>query len=207
MHFFYLTIPRNQSYAYAYKDMSLERINQKICTNCFQNTNTPIYNGSIHSLVLDGGDILPDHLNFCGAGGLRLVISKETKDIFEKSNISGISEYELVNALRNTKQNSLSPLNGIKQYYLAHIQGKIEIDFKAMKLKKKKYCPICGRFQWNRQRLEPIFLDLNSWDKCDVCVIESMPTRIVLSKHVFDVVKENGLCGFEFVPYQIKKTD
>ena len=204
MHFFYLTIPRNKSYAYAYKDLSLEKLDQNICAKCLQNTNTPIYNVSVHSLVLEGGDILPDHLNFCGAGGLRLVISQKTKDIFEKSNISGISVYEPVNALWNTKQGTLTTLNGIKQYYLAHIQGKIEIDFKAMKLKKKRYCPVCGRFQWNRQRLEPIFLDLNSWDKSDVCVIDSMPGRIALSKYVFDVVKENELCGFEFASYQIQ---
>ena len=62
----------------------------------------------------------------------------------------------------------------------------------------EEICSSCGRFEWNRQRLYPLYLDEETWDGSDICRVESIPGYIVCTERVVDLVKRQKLKGFSF---------
>lgn len=183
-------------YKYAFKDLSISGLRKSVCSECGRSISDLCYSDFNHILEIEGGKEFPDYLEFCDAGPRLCIFSKRTVDIFSQSNISGISKFEPI-ALGNC-DTSISPNGEMLPYYVATIVGRVELNFRSMQLKKKRLCKKCGQFEWNRQRLSPIIVSEDSWDKTDFCRITSMPGHIVCSEEVVKLVKHNQLTGFVF---------
>ena len=192
--FYLLIINDEHKYRYAYKDASLLGIKKSVCNTCGRELSSWSFDGS-HRLVSEGGAEYPDRLMFTGAGGPLFILSDTAVQAFEKNGITGISESSPIDILQ---EEALPLTDAPPQYMLAQISGKIELDFKKMGLKKKKLCASCGRFEWNRQRLYPLFLNEETWDGSDFCKVESIPGYIICTNRVVQLVKEQKLKGFCF---------
>ena len=149
---------------------------------------------SIGSAKPTGGSKYPDHLEFTGAGGAPLLLSRRAADAFRENGITGIEETVPVQTVRES-----GPLpEGAPEYVLARVRGRIELDLPKMGLKKKKLCRVCGGFEWNRQRLSPLLLDASTWDGSDLCRIDSIPGYVICTDRVVALVKKQKLKGFSF---------
>lgn len=158
-----------------------------------------VYDGP-HCLLTEGGAKYPDYLAFCGAGERLFVISRRAAAIFQSAGLSGIGGFTPVRVLREV-DGSLLPLpESAPDYVLVQITGKIDLDYSKMGLKKKKLCSSCGGFEWNRQRMHPLYLNKSTWDGSDICRNTSVPGYIIFSEAAVESVRRNKLKGFGFDP-------
>lgn len=184
-----------KKFQYVYKDESFEGYSRSICPQCNRQIGTPHYKHKVPHLILEGGSVYPDYLQFCGAGNRLCLISGKALDIFEENGITGYSEYQLVVSESLIQGGSIDRL---PDYYCLNISGRIDFDFTTMHIKKKRVCPQCGQFEWSRMRLEPIFLDQNTWDGSDLCLVDSIPGFRVCTERLRKVIQEHRLTGFSF---------
>lgn len=184
-----------KKHLYAYKDMSLVGYSRSVCPQCNRQIGTPQYKETSPHLILEGGSVYPDYLQFCGAGNRLFLISEQALGIFEKNRITGYSAYQLV-----TSESFIRSSNTDRppDYYCLNISGRIDLDFAAMHIKKKRVCSQCGQFEWSRMRLEPIVLDQATWDGSDLCLVDSIPGFRVCTKNLRQIIQKNKLTGFSF---------
>lgn len=159
------------------------------------------YSGE-HCLLLEGGPRYPDHLAFCGAGERLFVISERAANLFLDGGLTGIGR---VTAIRTGKEQNgtLVPLSdAAPDYVLATVTGKIDLDLRKMGLRKKHVCKACGGFEWNRQRLHPLYLDESTWDGSDICRCDSIPGYLIFSEAAVALIREQKLKGFAFDPLE-----
>lgn len=187
--FYLLEAPSERAYAYAFKDTSLLGLQTDLCDFCGRKRSRWETSGP-HCFLLEGGPRFPDRLPYCGAGGSWFLLGEQAAAAFAEAGITGIVETTPVQTLPATDPG----------YVLARIGGRIELDLAKMCLKKKKLCPVCGGFEWNRQRLYPLFLDENTWDGSDICRVRSIPGYIICTNRVVALIKRRGLKGFCFKP-------
>ena len=189
-----LTHDVQRKYCYAYKDMSLVKYTRSICPQCNRPVVAPEFNNEIPHLILEGGTTYPDFLQFCGAGKQLLLVSEKTLNLYEISRVSGYSGYQnvAIEMVHNSKSIT------VPSYYNLDISGKIDLDTVAMHIKKKRSCSVCGQFEWSRMRLEPIILNRASWDRSDLCLIESIPGFRVCSEKIKELALTHKLTGFSF---------
>lgn len=174
----------NRKYRYAWKDESFLGFGQRVCSHCGRMISESRYTGDVRWLALEGGKTYPDCLAFTGAGERLFILSESAVRIFEDCGITGFSG----------KREVL--VSDGPQYFAMEISGRVELDYVAMQLKKKKLCPECGQFDWNRQRMAPVILDEGSWDGCDICRVKSLPGFFSCSERFAEIVKEYKLTGF-----------
>lgn len=179
-------------FKYAWRDLSFLGFSQRPCPGCGRQNAEFCYEDGPHSLMLEGGKAYPDLLAYTGAGEQMLILSAPAVDILLAEGISGFSAKEKVMVSDVTGE----ILFNAPDYFLLSVGGRIELDLAAMGLKKKKLCPQCGQFEWNRQRLYPLVLDMAAWDGSDLCRVESIPGYFVCSDRFADIVKKHGLTGF-----------
>lgn len=67
-----------------------------------------------------------------------------------------------------------------------------------MCLKKKKLCKVCGSFEWNRQRLCPLYLDEGAWDESHICRVASIPGHVICTERIVPLVKKHKIKVFRF---------
>ena len=190
-----LQYDRQSKYKYAYKDASFGNYERSVCPECDRAVVLPRFMSERHQLILEGGKVYPDCLQFTGVGKQMFLFSDKSLDIFLQNEISGIgciSEVDIYNV-------AFQSLADAPKYYSADILGKIELNLFGMNLKRKRFCAQCGQFEWNRNRIEPLRVDENSWDGADVCRVTSIPGYIVCSSKFVDVINRNGLTGFSFL--------
>ena len=120
--------------------------------------------------------------------------SEKALKLFAENNVSGYDHAEPVTFEPRGMNKDGSPID----YFQLNICGRAELDFKAMFLKKKKYCAVCGQYEWNRQRFYPRVVDGNSWDGSDLARVVSIPGWILCSDKVRKIVKKHKLKGFVF---------
>lgn len=183
-----------RKYKYAYKDTSFKGFEHRICAFCGRTISDMHFKEQGHCLILEGGKIFPDYLQFCGAGESLFLLSDQAVRLLEQSGISGISAKAEVQICDDQEKT----LFNAPRYFSMEVCGCVEMDFDAMHLKKKNLCPECGQFTWNRQRVQPMILDRNSWDGSDICRVGSIPGYFACSKRFVDFVKKNGVTGFVF---------
>ena len=165
------------------------------CSVCGRNLGHIEYNSPIHYFKLyDRGKIFPDFLEYHGRGERWLVLSKRALEVFAAEGISGIQDTEQVVIVDDYPD--------MPEYYIVHVSGRIDYSFKRMFLKKKKICVACGQFDWNRQRHYPVYLDLNTWNGEDICLLTSSTGVKLCSEKVKKVVKKHKLTGFGFEEFQ-----
>ena len=100
--------------------------------------------------------------------------------------------------LYKTYRGKIIPVYDAPTYYVVNICGEIDYDYKSMFLKRKHVCSECGQFQLNRQRLYPVFFNISTWDRQDLCSLSTFPGRKVCTNKVVQLVTKNGLTGFDF---------
>ena len=148
------------------------------------------------ALLIDGAKDYPDFMLY-GSVGLNFIVSERVMDILREKKITGYDEAKKVSLYRS-RYGKL-----VKQdvdYYMINITGSIDLDLKAMSLKKKNVCPLCGSFKWSRQRLytsDSIF-DMNTWDGSDICRIQSFSGYIMISDRLKEIFEEQKFTGASF---------
>ena len=185
----------SRKYAYAYKDASLQGYDVRACTQCGRNIVTERYDNTVPHLIIDGGKQFPDHLSFCGAGKRLFIVSERALDLFEREQLTG---YRLQCLVKTSHISDGSRYLDLPRYYCLEIQGRVDIDSKSMQLKKKNRCTLCGQFDWNRKRMEPMMIDYGTWDGSDICLLASFPGITLCSESFVRLVQTNKLTGFSF---------
>lgn len=197
--FFILKPPGTRTFQYAWKDAAFLGFEKTTCTQCGRAVASMAYSGP-HCLLTEGGAKFPDYLAFCGAGEGLFVISERAADVFRSNRISGMTGFAPIQVAKEADGVILPLPEGAPNYVLVQITGTIDLDLKKMCLKKKKVCSTCGGFEWNRQRLHPLYIDADTWDGSDVCRNESIPGYIIFSKGAVDAIKKHRLKGFGLDP-------
>ena len=191
--FYLLECSGKSACQYARKDTALDSLVQRQCEACGRTLSQWSFSGP-HHLLLEGGPKYPDRLEFTGAGGSPLLLSQRAAAVFRQNGITGIAEFVPVRTARES-----GPLpEDAPEYVLARICGRIELDLGKMCLKKKRLCSVCGSFEWNRQRLSPLYLDASTWDGSDLCRVNSIPGYVVCTDRVVALVKKQKWKGFSF---------
>ena len=190
---FYLLEGSGCTYQYAFRDTALGTLEQGKCEACGRTRSRWRFSGP-HRFLLEGGPKYPDRLEFTGAGGAPLLLSRRAADAFRENGITGIDETAPV----QTEHESGPLPEGAPEYVLVRICGRIDLDLPKMGLKKKKLCRVCGGFEWNRQRLSPLLLDASAWDGNDLCRVDSIPGYVICTDNVVALVKKQKLKGFSF---------
>ena len=192
---YFLEHDTQKKFRYAYKDISLIGYSRLICPQCSRQIAIPQYNNEAPHLVIEGGNVYPDYLQFCGAGNRLCVVSEKTLNLFEQNKITGYTEYHLVTTESDRKSKDFVQC---PNYYCLNITGRIDLDIVAMHIKKKRLCPSCGQFEWSRMRLEPIVLNQTIWDGSDLCLVGSIPGFKVCSEKLKEFIQNYNLTGFSF---------
>ena len=184
----------DRRFRYAWKDLSFAGYQKQVCAGCGRTVAERIFSSDRHSLILEGGKEFPDFLAFTGAGKQLFLLSDQAMECLHENKITGFSVVEPVTVCDERG----NPVPGAPAYQHLEITGYAELDFSAMQLKKKRFCPFCGQFDWNRQRIPALIPDEASWDGSDLCRIGSMPGFMICSDRFKSVVLNNGLMGFCF---------
>ena len=196
MRFYKLEDPSPRSYQYAVADTAFAGFERTICPACGRELASARFEGP-HCLIAEGGPRYPDQLPFCGAGGPMLILSRRAVEIFRENGISGIGEVRPV----QVRKAGQTPLPGsAPDYCLVTVSGKVELDLEAMCLKKKRLCPSCGSFDWNRQRMPKLCVDERIWDGSSLCRAVSIPGYLICTEELVALVKKYRLKGFSFQP-------
>lgn len=197
--FYLLQAPNQRTYQYAWRDASFLGFQESQCKECGRKIASMQYDGD-HCLIAEGGPKYPDYLAFSGAGESLFVISEHAARIFRENNLSGVTELTPIRVTKET-DGILVPLpEAVPNYFLVQIAGRIDLDYSKMCLKKKKVCKTCGSFEWNRQRMYPLYMDEGTWDGSDLCRNKSIPGYIIFSEAAVELIKKYKLKGFCFVP-------
>ncbi len=178
-----------RSFCYAYENTSVRGIQRSVCDVCGRTVSSWTFDGT-HHLLLEGKQVYPDRLMFSGAGSPMLILSAKAANTLKEKGITGIEKWEPIAATYNNQETP--------PYLLIQSCGTIAFDYKKMGLKKKKVCSSCGSFEWNRQRLYPLFLDESTWDGSDLCRVSDIPGYIFCTERFVKTVNETGLTGFCF---------
>lgn len=195
--FYKLQAPGQRRYQYAWKNAALGELHREPCPACGRVVARWEYSGP-HFMLLEGGAAYPDRLSFTGAGGSPLLLSERAVEIFRENGITGITGAVPVRTGRE-RDGAVIPLpEGAPSYVLAELDGSVELDLKKMCLKKKKPCAVCGGFDWNRQRLEPLYPEKSTWNGRDLCRVAGIPGYIICTNRVVELVKKHKLRGFAF---------
>lgn len=195
--FYFISESLKAKYTYAFSNLSFVDWFKQECPKCGRAVVAAGYRDTTHRLVLEGGKVYPDLLGFGGCGSRLFILSEKAVRVFEENGISGfITESKA--ELYKSYSRKIIPVEDAPVYYIVSIYGEIDYDYRSMFLKRKHVCTECGQFELNRQRLYPTFFNISTWDGNDLCSLSTFPGRKVCTEKVVEVVKENGLMGFDF---------
>lgn len=183
-------------YCYAIENLAFVGFKKEKCSNCgCLNVKESIFQGE-DALLIGGADNYPDFMLFGGVGSF-FIVSENVMEVFYKEKITGYDAAKKV-PLYRTRNNKKEKQD--KEYYIINITGSIDLDLKAMALKKKNECNLCGNFKWNRQRLGIIdsVFDMETWTRDDLCRIKSFPGHIVVSDRFKNIAEQHKLTGITF---------
>ena len=180
-------------YCYAVKNLSFVGYKREECPTCKrQVVKEEIYEGE-DAFLIDGAKKFPDFMQFCGAGTY-FIVSERVMNVLRENNVSGFEEAKKVPLYRSRYRKLIKQE---QEYYIINITGSIDLNLKAMALKRKHVCPECGSFDWSRQRLyifDSVF-DMNTWDGSDICRIKSFPGYVMISDKLKEIFEEHKFTG------------
>ncbi len=202
--FYKISISADYNTFFAWKDVNIERIDKSYCNTCGREIWSFIYYSDTSTYELMSENIIgarqffSDGLQFTDAGERVFLISEKALNAFENEHVTGYDGYSKVNTCFSSELSEKLFYEDAPQYYKLNITGEIEFDFKAMCLKKKRVCPDCGRFDWNRLGFPKFQLDETTWDGSDLCRIQSCLGYTVCSEKLYSLISEHELTGFAF---------
>lgn len=185
-----------RKYCYAQKNLAFGGYTFSECPSCGRQIAEELPKTQQDAFVIEGGKQYPDFLYYGGAG-LYFLISDRVMRAFDEQGVTGYDSATQVSVYRLHNGDLIEAPHS---YYLLNINGSIDFDLKAMSLKKKNVCVACGQFDWSRQRLSIIktVFDMDTWDKSDLCRIESFPGYVVCSEKVKKIIEKFGFNGVTF---------
>jgi predicted RNA-binding Zn-ribbon protein involved in translation (DUF1610 family) len=148
-----------------------------------------IYEGE-DAFLIDGAKKFPDFMQSC----TYFIVSERVMNVLRENNVSGFDEAKKVPLYRSRYRKLIKQE---QEYYIINITGSIDLNLKAMALKRKHVCPECGSFDWSRQRLyifDSVF-DMNTWDGSDICRIKSFPGYVMISDKLKEIFEEHKFTG------------
>lgn len=180
-------------YCYAVENIAFAGFKKEKCPNCGVIDSIDLVFQGEDALLVDGAKKYPDFMRY-GSVGLTFIISDRVMEVFKKEKITGYDTAKKV-PLYRSRYGKL--VKQEKEYYMLNITGSVELDLKAMSLKKKNVCPLCGSFKWSRQRLYTIasVFDMSTWDGSDICRIKSFPGLIMISDRLKEIFEEHKFTG------------
>lgn len=183
-------------YCYAATNVAVVGIKNVICPECGRLVPEKIIYQGENALIIEGGEIYPDFM-FYGSAGLTFIVSERVLEALQQNGITGYDKSEKVPIYRSKERRMIEQ---DVAYYMLNITGEIDFDLKAMALRKKHLCPLCGEFEWSRQRLGTIdsVFDMSTWNGSDLCRIKSFPGYIVVSEKFKCIVEQNKFIGIIF---------
>ncbi len=186
-----------RKYCYAQENLSRVGYQFEKCPYCGRDIARELPKTQPDAYVIEGAKAYPDFLYY-GGGGINFLVSEKVVNIFTQQGVTGFDLVTTVPLFRNNRGNLI--LQEDAKYFSVNITGSIDFDLKAMSLRRKNLCSLCGQFDWNIQRLYIIktVLDMESWDQSDLCRIASFPGHIVCSDKVKDIISEHKLKGVLF---------
>ena len=196
--FYEITHSTNHRLCYASTDISFMGYIKGECPSCGRSIFTMEYTKEKYHLVVTGGKLFPDWLQYCGAGEIPTILSERAVDILQKEGITGFSIQCEANLYRKNKNDELVKVTDCPQYYIVNVSGQIDYDYSAMFLKKKKQCSHCNQFNLNRERLYPVYLNEKLWDGSDLCSLLTFQRQKYCTGRFVQVVNKYKLSGFEF---------
>ena len=180
-------------YCYAVENLSFVGYKREECSTCKrQIVKEKIYEGE-DAFLIDGAKKFPDFMQSCGAGTY-FIVSERVMNVLRENNVSGFDEAKKVPLYRSRYRKLIKQE---QEYYIINITGSIDLNLKAMALKRKHICPECGSFDWSRQRLyifDSVF-DMNTWDGSDICRIKSFPGYVMISDKLKEIFEEHKFTG------------
>lgn len=180
-------------YCYAVENLAFVGYKREECPACKrQVVKEEIYEGE-DAFRIDGAKAFPDFMQFCGCG-IGFIVSEKVMNVLRENNISGFDEAKKVPLYRSRYRKLVKQE---PEYYMINITGSIDLDLKAMALKRKHLCPECGSFDWSRQRLyifDSVF-DMSTWDGSDICRIKSFPGYIMISDRLKKIFEDHKFTG------------
>lgn len=185
-----------KEFCYAQRNLAFAGYRTEKCQNCGRNIVQALPTKQKDEFVLDGGKQYPDFLYYGGAG-IYFLISDRVLNVFNEQGITGYDQATEVSVFREHK--SVFVKQDVS-YYLLNITGSIDFNLKAMGLKRKNRCSCCDQFDWSRQRLSIIktVFDMNTWDKSDLCRINSFPGHVVCSEKSKTLLMNTNLSELYF---------
>ncbi len=200
---YYISDSYTRTYWYVWRDLSYLKPKETVCNCCGRKIYEDNYDSGRHCLAVEGGSRCPDLHTTAGLNCFP-IFSEKAVDLFTQHSVSGFRVDEQVFLFKEESPDSYVELKDIPPYYKVTFEGKIDFDYPAMFLKKKKLCPVCGKYDLNRQRLYPVFLDSNSWNGDDFCSVITRPGHWYCTEKVVQLAKKHKLKGFEFKAVQLK---
>ena len=186
----------DHKYCYAVKNLAVIEFKRERCLHCGEQVVKNTICQGEDALLIDGGKSYPDFMLY-GSVGEPFIVSERVIKVLYKEKITGydmakkVSLYRLIDG-KLVKQEP--------EYYMINITGSIDLDLKAMHLKKKNVCPHCGSFKWSRQRLYLFdsVLDKSTWDGSDICRIKSFQGHIMISDRLKGILEAHKFTGASF---------
>lgn len=198
--FYNISNSYTRTYWYAWRDLSLVDIPEHICNSCGRKTVSFVHRSDGHCIVVEGGKRFPDMHQYIGCGESFPIFSERAVTVFAEHGISGLQIQEKVALYTQETEDSFIPLTDVPTYYKVKFGGSIDFDYSKMFLKRKRVCSACGKYDLNRQRLYPVFLDNKLWDGSDLCSLTTLPNSLYCTDTVVQLVKKHKLKGFDFHP-------
>ncbi len=131
----------------------------------------------------------------CGDAHDFFYVSKKTKEVFENANITGIS-FERVQAFHE-KRKELHPLDFECYLMIVDTEKEVELDYKAMHLKRKNVCPICDSGRLSRHRIFETIIKRETLSNKDIIRVKHHKSKFICTQKVVDTIRDNKLKGFE----------
>ena len=185
-----------KKFCYAQRNLAFNGYHYEKCQNCGRSIAKLVPTKQMDEFVVEGGMQYPDFLDYRGAG-INFLVSNRVLQAFIKNGITGYTQAVKVPIRREHDR----PHDNQGVYYnLLDVVGRVDFDLKTMGLKRKNICPFCEQFDWSRQRLSIIktVLDMNTWDKSDLCRISSFPGFVVCSEKLKSIIDDYSFSGVVF---------
>lgn len=191
---------RENKYCYVHKILSFSASQMDICSYCGCRSKKNIVKDIVKDmdhLLIEGAQKHPDFMHCADFVSATFVVSKRVFDVMLKEKITGYDMAKKVSLYRSIDGQLVKQE---PEYYMINITGIIDLDLKAMHLKKKNVCPNCGSFKWSRQRLylfDSVF-DKGTWDGSDICRIKSFQGYIMISDRLKEIFETHKFTGASF---------
>ena len=133
--------------------------------------------------------------------GVRLLVSENFKNAYEKSNLKGIKEFLPVNVVKVNRLGK-KPLPEMRYYTINLMYSFATIDLDKSKIYGKpmgRYCELCKRTGIWINEIDGLYIDDSNWKGEDIFHIYEMGSTIFISQKFVDFCLDNNFSNFKCI--------